>query len=119
MGLKSLIARLQSRAADTSDTSNKNTGYQGKAPIHAGCTPDTPDTPCFVDTRTNKQIRQFGEAVNNQEPDLQTDQNAWRELAKAYQAHHFNCLTCQSAGLGSRYGLRCGAGMALWRAYCD
>ena len=43
----------------------------------------------------------------------------WKELAAAYHAHHFNCPTCIAAGRGSRYGQRCGAGMALWRAYCD
>jgi hypothetical protein len=43
----------------------------------------------------------------------------WKELAAAYHAHHFNCPTCIAAGRGSRYGQRCGAGMALWRVYCD
>jgi len=41
----------------------------------------------------------------------------WRALDAAYLAHHFNCPTCIAAGRGSRYGQRCGAGMALWRAY--
>ena len=43
----------------------------------------------------------------------------WKERAAAYHAHHFNCATCIAAGRGSRYGQRCGAGMALWRAYCE
>ncbi|MCO5102429.1 MAG: hypothetical protein M9919_00340 [Burkholderiaceae bacterium] len=43
----------------------------------------------------------------------------WKELAAAYYAHHFNCATCIAAGRGRRYGQRCGAGMALWRAYCE
>ena len=43
----------------------------------------------------------------------------WHALDAAYLAHHFNCPTCIAAGRGSRYGQRCGAGMALWRAYCD
>ena len=43
----------------------------------------------------------------------------WKELAAAYHAHHFNCPTCIAAGRGSQYGHRCGAGMALWRAYCE
>jgi len=38
-------------------------------------------------------------------------------LDAAYLAHHFNCPACIAAGRGSRYGVRCGAGMALWRAY--
>ena len=43
----------------------------------------------------------------------------WKELAAAYHAHHFNCPTCTAAGRSSRYGQRCGGGMALWRAYCE
>ena len=52
-------------------------------------------------------------------PDPPGDPVDWKELAAAYHAHHFNCPTCIAAGRGSRYGQRCGAGMALWRAYCD
>lgn len=40
----------------------------------------------------------------------------WHMLDAAYLAHHFNCPTCIAAGRGSRYGLRCGAGAALWCA---
>ena len=140
MGLKSLMQYLQKPVTDTPDTSEKSMGYQCKAPIHAGCTPDTPDTSCFVDTRINAQFAQFGEAVNDpastQPPDLvqppapapakpakppkQTFmdwQDTWLHLDRAYQAHHFNCSTCKAAGKG--YGLRCGAGAALWTAYSD
>lgn len=41
----------------------------------------------------------------------------WHTLDAAYNVHHFNCPTCIAAGRGSRYGLRCGTGAALWRAY--
>lgn len=41
----------------------------------------------------------------------------WRELDRAYQQHHINCTTCIAAGRGARYGLRCGAGSALWATY--
>ena len=41
----------------------------------------------------------------------------WKPLAALYHAHHFNCPTCIAAGRGSRYGLRCGAGAALWATY--
>ena len=138
--LKELVRQLQTRFADTPDTPEKNVGYHGKPSIHAGCTPDTPDTSCFVDTRINAQFAQFGEAVNDpastQPPDLvqpsapapdKTDKppkqtfmenaDTWRELDRAYQAHHFKCPICKAAGLG--YGLRCGAGAALWTAYSD
>ena len=43
----------------------------------------------------------------------------WKELAAAYHTHHFNCPICIAAGRSSRYGQRCGAGTALWRAYCE
>ena len=41
----------------------------------------------------------------------------WRELAAEYHLHHFTCKTCQAAGRGSQYGLRCGTGSALWTNY--
>lgn len=52
-------------------------------------------------------------------PDPPADPLNWKELAAAYHAHHFNCPTCIAAGRGSRYGQRCGAGMALWTGYRD
>jgi hypothetical protein len=39
---------------------------------------------------------------------------AWKDLAAAYHAHHFNCPVCIGAGQGR--GLRCGTGTALWSA---
>ena len=55
----------------------------------------------------------------SQAPDPPVNPQDWKELAAGYYAHHFKCPTCKAAGLSSRYGQRCGAGMALWRAYCD
>ena len=52
-------------------------------------------------------------------PEPPTDPADWRELAAAYHAHHFKCPICKAAGRDSQYGQRCGAGMALWRLYCD
>lgn len=43
----------------------------------------------------------------------------WKELAAAYLSHHFNCPACIAAGRGSRYGLRCDTGAALWCAYAQ
>ncbi len=40
---------------------------------------------------------------------------AWRAMRDAYYSHHASCPTCRAAGLG--YGLRCGAGAALWAEY--
>ena len=40
----------------------------------------------------------------------------WHALDAAYQLHHIRCPVCQAAGRGTRYGMRCGTGAALWRA---
>ena len=131
MGLKSLIQRLTTQGADTPDTLEISMGYQRKPSIHAACTLDTRDTPCFVDTRGNVQIVPIDVAANDPEPDAlenlrkpevaapepSTNPNAWRELAQAYHAHHFVCSTCIAAGRGAMYGLRCGVGAALWSHY--
>ncbi|MHB1199169.1 MAG: hypothetical protein ACYCZ6_06340 [Polaromonas sp.] len=45
------------------------------------------------------------------------DPNAWRELAQAYHAHHFQCGVCKAAGRGAGYGPRCGVGASLWTNY--
>lgn len=61
-------------------------------------------------------IRWFSSsAANDHEPPI--DPASWRELADAYSAHHFDCLTCQAAGRGTGYGLRCGTGASLWTRY--
>lgn len=52
-------------------------------------------------------------------PEPPDNPKAWRELDAAYLAHHFHCPTCMAASRGTRYGLRCGAGAAMWRAYTD
>lgn len=53
----------------------------------------------------------------NHAPDPPENSLDWKELAAAYHAHHCNCPTCIAAGRGTQYGLRCGAGSALWIAY--
>lgn len=57
------------------------------------------------------------ESSRSAQTDTTPEPTDWRALAAAYHAHHFNCPTCIAAGRGKRYGLRCGAGAALWRAY--
>ncbi len=42
---------------------------------------------------------------------------AWRELDRAYLAHHQQCSVCQCAGRG--YGQRCATGFELWAAYSN
>lgn len=59
------------------------------------------------------------QAANDPAPEPPADPNAWCELAAAYHAHHFNCSACIAAGRGAQYGLRCGAGAALWRSYSE
>ena len=48
-------------------------------------------------------------------PEPANDPATWRELLAEYIAHHWKCPTCVAGGQG--YGLRCGAGTALWRSY--
>ena len=43
----------------------------------------------------------------------------WHALDAAYLAHHFKCPACIAAGRGGSYGLRCGLGAGLWRAYAQ
>ena len=45
------------------------------------------------------------------------DTESWRTLDAAYLSHHFKCATCQAAGRGANYALRCGVGASLWRDY--
>lgn len=57
------------------------------------------------------------QAANDPAPEPPIDPNAWRELAAAYNAHHFKCSTCIAAGRGVQYGRRCGIGAALWTSH--
>lgn len=57
------------------------------------------------------------EPLPSAEADAAPEPGDWHALDAAYLAHHFNCPTCIAAGRGSRYGLRCGLGATLWRAY--
>ena len=67
--------------------------------------------------RSNKAVMvDWLHAANDPAPEPPTDPNAWRELATAYHLHHFKCSACIAAGRGAVYGLRCGAGAALWNA---
>lgn len=60
-------------------------------------------------------------AANDPTPAPEPDANPvnWRELAQAYNAHHFGCHQCQAAGRGSRYGRRCAVGLTLWSNYTE
>ena len=57
------------------------------------------------------------ETLANAPTDAAPETADWHALDAAYLAHHFNCPICIAAGRGSRYGLRCGVGMALWWEY--
>lgn len=49
------------------------------------------------------------------EPPRTPSGTSWRELDRAYLAHHQQCSACQCASRG--YGQRCAIGMQLWTAY--
>ena len=71
---------------------------------------------------SKNQLIDWLAAANNstsEATDPPADPAFWKDLAAAYQSHHFHCPTCIAAGRGSRYGQRCGAGLALWRVYCN
>ena len=84
----------------------------------ATATPAThgPFSPSTVATVATVAVAKAPDTKADDPPDNLID---WHALDTAYLAHHFNCSTCIAAGRGSRYGQRCGAGMALWRVYCD
>lgn len=60
-------------------------------------------------------LQAANDPIGNPAPEPPTHTGDWRELADAYNRHHFKCAVCIAAGKG--YGLRCGAGAALWSAY--
>jgi hypothetical protein len=76
----------------------------------------TPELRDIIRTGKVELVRWFTQSPAN-EIELPPDPSTWRELAAAYHAHHFACVTCQAAGRGKQYGLRCGTGSALWTAY--
>ena len=59
------------------------------------------------------------ETLPNAPTDAVPEPTDWHALDAAYLAHHFKCPTCIAAGRGGRYGLRCGFGAGLWRAYAQ
>jgi hypothetical protein len=137
MGVRNVMAYIKNRqVADTPDTSAKNVGYQEKPLQINGDTPDTSDTSKNINSREIFQTRPFSEAVNDststgrhglQKPAPGAPAkrlkylewaDGWIELDKAYQRHHWSCPQCQAAGRRAN-GLRCGVGVALYRAYED
>lgn len=62
-------------------------------------------------------LRWFAMKASNELPEPSIDPATWPELAAAYYGHHFTCKTCIASGQG--YGLRCGVGASLWRAYSE
>ncbi len=51
------------------------------------------------------------------EPPCTPSGPAWRQLDRAYLAHHQQCSVCQCAGRG--YGQRCATGFELWAGYSN
>ena len=133
MGLKSVMAYLKSMdsapfaPADTPliprDTPEKPMGYQEKSLQINADTPDTPDTPKNINSRENFPACPLSGVLKPASPKQSSSErrnpNDWRELATAYHLHHAKCHICIAASKGAMYGLRCGAGAALWVAYQD
>ncbi|MFM7009004.1 MAG: hypothetical protein ACKO0Z_06670 [Betaproteobacteria bacterium] len=113
-------------ASDTAETARESQAYQANPNIHAGCTADTAETRKKVNTEAHAEKELLsGELLNAtraQPKRLLRKRGLWltgakQSAARSYHEHHFNCPKCIAAGLGSRYGQRCGAGMALWHSY--
>lgn len=137
MALKEVLKYLKRLDGVTPVTPEKIMGLQREPSVYAGCTRVTPVTPQLDDTQQSAQFWPVGEASNDPEPPTAKPSPApapaparkpigqthpdwaqsWRPLADAYHSHHFTCPVCIAAGKG--YGLRCGAGAALWTAYTD
>jgi len=117
MALKDLVARLKSQGAVTAVTSEKLQPLQKNPNVFNGVTAVTAVTAVFVDTPSKNRVEATGEAANDPAPEPPTHPKDWNELADAYNRHHFKCAVCIAAGKG--YGLRCGVGAALWRAYAE
>lgn len=78
----------------------------------------TPELRDIIRTEKAELVRWFTQSAANEIGPLPYP-STWRELAAAYHAHHFACITCQAAGRGKQYGLRCGTGSALWIAHSN
>lgn len=140
MGRDSLTQYLKERGVVPSVPSEKTMRAQRK-PAPVLDVPPVPSVPLHLNgTGKSMPIEPFGEAVNDPaspmpetlenlhkpamplavngpaaEPPI--DPNVWRVLSTAYHAHHVKCPICIAAGRGDQYGLRCGAGAALWTSY--
>jgi hypothetical protein len=128
MGLKDVMRYLQQPGSVTPVTPEKITGLQREASVYAGCTRVTPVTPHLGNTQESAQLGPVDEASNDPEPptdksatttrqSYQEWAQAWQPMADAYHRHHFGCPACIASGKG--YGLRCGAGAALWTDYTE
>ncbi|MCX7255326.1 MAG: hypothetical protein NTZ64_00950 [Polaromonas sp.] len=117
MGREALRAYLKSRqAAATSATSEKSMTLQEKPLQIKAVTSATSATSINTNSREVFQPLPQPGALKPASSE-QRDPNDWRELATAYHLHHFACHVCIAASKGAMYGLRCGAGAALWVAY--
>lgn len=96
-------------------------GRRTVTPATAGVTPDVTPKPAWIGACTPVTAVTAENPTGWLELDRKPppDPTDWHELAREYHAHHFNCQTCIAAGRGAQYGLRCGVGAALWRAYSD
>ena len=112
-----------SAAVKTSVTAAENQTFQPEPACPLGCTLVTSVTAEKINA--DIQIAEIEAAPAQAEPKrLFRKPGPWltgaeQLSAQAYHAHHFSCHECKAAGRDSRYGQRCGAGMALWQLYCN
>ena len=80
--------------------------------VAAGLSLTPPEQPKPKLATSNAQVPTPAKA-----PPVKHVEQDWKPLALAYHAHHFKCVTCITAGKGTKYGPRCGVGAALWTGY--
>ncbi|MBS0508998.1 MAG: hypothetical protein JSR53_16615 [Proteobacteria bacterium] len=104
------VAGVAIRAGDAGLARELATTMQRCPGFAAAALPAT--VPPFVAAPVDPQAAP--ERVQPQGPD-RSPAAPWRELDRAYLAHHAECTACQCAGRG--YGRRCDVGAPLWAAY--
>lgn len=110
----------------TPDIQAGNLGYLPKPAWLLGCTPDTSVTPGEIKTAVRSSVEQLsgGQApaeldepkrIFGRRGSCLTDKE--QAMARAYNAHHFNCGTCIAAGQKRKLVRRCSVGQLLWNDY--
>ena len=119
MGISDVTAWARKRLAEGADLGMPAPVQHGANTVPAPDRPAPQPPPAPAPVQVPPDAQASGPRVMAMPGAQNNDGEApdWYALDKAYQLHHVSCPVCQAAGRGTRYGLRCGAGAALWSAY--